>query len=409
MVRFDHLEAARAASLFSAARAVAAALLLALAATLSAEAEPFRPSDDATVLERLRPANDPLARELKALAAEVRARPDDLAAALHLARRSIEAARTEGDPRYAGHAEAALQPWLAQDPPPAVLLMRATLRQYGHDFAGALADLDRVLAQRPDDAQARLTRATLHQVQADYAAARADCAALDGRTLALVQSICEASLRSLTGAAAAAYDDLAAALEAGRALAPDGLQAWALQTLAEIAARRGDAGAAEAHLRAALELAGDDLGLTCALADLLLEQGRAAEARALLGEDLRPDLLLLRRVLVAQALGDPDFARLARELEARFAASALRGDQRHLREEVRFRLALGGQAGQALDLAARNWASQREPVDAELYLAAALAAGRPEAAAPVVGWARATGLEGSALAGLITRIEAALP
>ncbi|HKC45006.1 MAG TPA: hypothetical protein VKC64_14350, partial [Burkholderiales bacterium] len=66
--------------------AVAAATLVAFAHAVAAA--PYTPTEDAKVLERLpvKPA-DPAARELRDLRAQLAARPDDLDAAVRLARR----------------------------------------------------------------------------------------------------------------------------------------------------------------------------------------------------------------------------------------------------------------------------------------------------------------------------------
>jgi len=118
--------------------AAAGALLLSPATP----AAPYVPQDDATVLERLpiKPG-DAIARELRELRARLAARPDDVDAAVSLGRRYFRLAMAEGDPRFVGYAEAALRPWSGKDPPHDVLVLRARLRQYRHDFAGALDDL----------------------------------------------------------------------------------------------------------------------------------------------------------------------------------------------------------------------------------------------------------------------------
>jgi hypothetical protein len=58
-----------------------------------------------------------------------------------LARRYFELAMAQGDPRYVGYAEAALRN-AENDPPAEVLFVRGLLKQYRHDFNGALADLE---------------------------------------------------------------------------------------------------------------------------------------------------------------------------------------------------------------------------------------------------------------------------
>src|ERR1700716_1099920 len=155
------------------------ALVLASLA-VAAHAAPYVPTDDATVLERLpvRPG-DPVARELRQLRAEVTANPRKRDAAVRLAERYFALATSEGDPRYVGYAQAALKPWWDLPAPPIrVLIMRATLVQYRHDFPAALADLSRALERDPENARAWSLRAVIHLVQADYDASRRDCTSL---------------------------------------------------------------------------------------------------------------------------------------------------------------------------------------------------------------------------------------
>ena len=400
-----------AASVFSAPalrRALLAATsLVSVVWASEIRAEAYIPTDDTAVLEKVQPATSQAAREIAALAAQARRAPGDFRAAANLIRRYIQEARTQGDPRYAGYAEAALAPWLGERTPAMAVVLRATLRQYNHDFSGALADLDLVLKANPGDAQARLTRAIVHQVKANYAQARADCDALRGRTIELVQTVCSASVSALSGNADSAYASLREALERAEDNIPAALRAWAVQTMGNIATRRGRAEEAEKHYRAAIVQDGPSLSLTCDLADLMLAQGRAEEARDIIGDDLRPDLLLLRRAEAAHAMGEAAFDGFARDLDARFAASAARGDNRHLREEARFRLLMPGEARRALVLAQRNWQIQHEPEDARVLLAAALAANDNDAAQPVIAWVQDSKLEDAAIAALIGKLKKA--
>ena len=66
---------------------------VALAADFKAAAAPFRPSDDAAVLERLPGAGNKTAGELRELHAELARSPQNLPLALRVARRDIAMAR----------------------------------------------------------------------------------------------------------------------------------------------------------------------------------------------------------------------------------------------------------------------------------------------------------------------------
>src|SRR2546427_2973487 len=114
-------------------------------------AAPYVPKDDTTVLERLpvRPG-DPVARELRQLRAELTANPRKRETAVRLAERYFALASSEGDPRYVGYAQAALKTWGDLPAPPLdVLVMRAILHQYSHDFSGAMRDPETTTREDP--------------------------------------------------------------------------------------------------------------------------------------------------------------------------------------------------------------------------------------------------------------------
>jgi tetratricopeptide (TPR) repeat protein len=382
----------------------AVATVAAVALIHPAAAEPYVPADDAVVLERLPPAGDPRLREARLLASRLAERPDDIDLALEIARRYLALGRAEGDPRYFGLAQGVLAPWWeAPAPPPGLRLLRSGIMRAQHDFAGALAELDAVLASDPNHAQAQLDRATLLEAVGEFREAESACYRVLRLRPGLVGQACMSSAGSLSGIARASYDDLAAAL-AGEEAGDPGQRLWALTILGEIAARLGDAAAAERHFSAALALGQRDIYLLAAFADLLLDQGRAAEVARLLDSEDAVDLLVLRRALARQQLNDPRLEDDRRVLEARFRAVRLRGDVPHLRDEARFTLVLQGDPERALALAEQNWERQRGPADARILLEAALAAGLPEAAQPVLDWIRASRIEDVALARLAAQL-----
>src|SRR5262249_6966360 len=96
-------------------------------------------------------------------------------------------------------------------------------------------------------------------------------------------------------------------------------------------------------------------------------------------------------------------------LSARFAASRLRGDTVHRREEARFTLHLLNDPAAALRLATENWQVQREPWDARLMLETALAARQPHAPTDVLDWLHATGLQDPQISLLVQRLGAVTP
>jgi hypothetical protein len=385
-------------------RPLTAAALLALA--LAAAAAPRVPASDAEVLERVpaRASGDPRTRDLQALRAAWRAQPRDVELAVRLARRYVEEAGSAGDPRYIGYAQAALAPWWNEATPPVpVRVQRAVLRQYGHQFDAALADLDAAVRAEPANAEAWSWLAAIHLVRADYAAAARACERLAPLTSALLAVGCRATVDSLTGHAGTAAIDLAVALRASTDATPDE-RLWVLTRQAEIAERRGSIAIAERAFKEALALGVADVYLRAAHADFLLDNGRAREVLELLEDGTRADVLLLRLALAAKASGDPRGPGWTRDLAARFAAARARGDNTHEKEEARFALELQGDAARALALARSNYAVQREPADARILLEAALAAGDPAAAIPVRQWLESHRVESVVLQGLAAKL-----
>jgi Tfp pilus assembly protein PilF len=357
-------------------------------------AAPYVPKDDATVLERLpvRPG-DPVARELRELRAELARDPGDLETALRLARRYFELANAEGDPRYVGYAQAALKPWWDLPAPPLdATVMRAILKQYSHDFAGAMQDLEVATREDPNDALAWYWRAAIDMVQADYDGARDACRRLQTIDPGLGAVGCMAYLDGTTGKAAAAHRALSAALAASARTSPEE-KVWVLTRLAEMSLRMGNAKQAEEHFKAALALNVHDQFLLAAWADFLLDHNRAAEVVELLRDWVRSDILLLRLALAEKALLAPAAKEHIEALKARFDAAALRGDKLHQQEEARFNLYLMGRKEKALLLAQENFRLQREPRDARILFEAALALGDPGAAKEAFDWLARSGYE----------------
>jgi tetratricopeptide (TPR) repeat protein len=373
-------------------RIVGAALLLLAAAAEPAAAAPYLPESDATVLERLPVPVGTAAAELRRLRAEAAARPGEPAAALALAERYFAIGRTTQDPRFIGYARAALAPWWEEaSPPPGILTLRAAIRQNRHDFAAALADLDRALATDPGDPRALAGRASILLVQGRPEAARASCGRLARHGAGIVGAVCEAAALGRLGRAAAGLALLDTTLARSAGL-PPALELWARTELAELAILAGRPETAEAQLRAALRLEPEDAFAAIALADLLLDLGRPEAALAEVAGDARNDGKRLRAALALRRLGDPRWREQVEALAASFAAARARGDAIHLREEAHFLLDLADDPEGALRLATANWRTQREPADARILLAAAATAGSPDAAAPVMAWLAETGL-----------------
>ncbi len=348
------------------------------------------PTDTGEVLETLPGKKDPRIGQLRRAIA---ANPNDLRAATTLARLDIQLARERSDPRYLGHAQAALATWWTMENPPVeVLVLRATIEQSLHDFESALTDLDRALAVRPDDVQAILTRAVVLGVRGRFDEARKTCLRLVPLAPRLVSTVCETQIASLTGQARYALEHLEFVLKQSEGISKDE-EGWARSSLGEYAQRAGDLDAAELHFKRALEIDPEDSYVRAAWSDLLIDRKKHRQAIELLKDREANDTLLLR-LAIAEKLSNS--ARAQNDIDtlaARFEASRLRGDVVHRREEARFELELRNDAKRALELAKANWEVQKEPWDARVYLEAARAAKQPKEAAPVLAWLEQTKLE----------------
>lgn len=390
-------------------RAIVAFLVCAAAflAPSNPRAAPRQPADPSEVLERLpmRPG-DATARELAGLRSAVaRASPDDPGPAARLAGRYFELAMARGDPRYIGYADAVMAP-LAGSRSAAVLAVRGQLRQYRHDFAGALADFAGALEADPQYAAAHAWRGAIFLVQADYPAAQVECDALRALDRAALYGGCIGLLRAYTGQMATGAAALQHALDGTD---DPGNRLWLLTRLGEVAAWRGQPEIAERHYRAALALGIDDGYLLAAWSDFLLDQKRPAEVVKWLSAWEASDGLLLRLALAETALGLPAARAHGQALADRFAAARVRGDTTHRAEEARYQLHLAGDASAALALAAANYRVQREPRDARVLLESAIAAKNPGAAQPVLDWLRSSGFEASLWRELARAVTPARP
>ncbi|CUS34396.1 conserved hypothetical protein [Candidatus Nitrospira nitrosa] len=367
--------------------------------------EPYLPMDDAQVLERLSfKGSDPVSRELATLRTKVRQNPRNFESAAKLAARYIEQARSEGDPRFIGQAQAVLSPWWNEaTPPPEILLLRATIRQNAHEFDQALADLDQVLAVEPTNAQAWLTKAAILQVQAHYDDAHRACQRLARLAAAHVLLGCLSDIAAVTGHSMKARELLQPMLADKKLIGRERI--WITTILAETSARIGAIRAAEQYFAEAFKSGIKDQYLLGAYADFLLDQGRHQDVVSLLRSETRADGLLLRLTLAEQTLDISSSKSHVSELAARFAASRERGTSVHVREEARFTLALLKDAKKALPLAQANWNVQREPADARILLECALADRRRSAAQPIIDWLKTNHVEDFRLQQLAKQIQ----
>jgi hypothetical protein len=166
-------------------------------------------------------------------------------------------------------------------------------------------------------------------------------------------------------------------------------KSWLCSELGEMAVRLGRDADAQRWFEQDLRLVPTDVYVRAAYADLLLRQGRPADALALLQGHESFEPLLLRIAIAQRQLRDPRQAQSSARLQAAFAAEEQRGEAVHRREQARFLLEVLDQPKLSLAAALENWTIQREPDDVLVLVAAARAAGVPAAAEPALEFIRA--------------------
>jgi len=330
--------------------------------------------------------------------------PESEALAAQLAQLYLARAREEREQRYFARAEALVRPWASREDARATTLrVQADILQNRHDFATAVRLLDRAIVLDPRDASARLMRASVKMVNGRASEARGDCAGVMAAGESTAGAICLAQVLGATGGLARA-DTLLRALVSRGELAPSGAtaarfaasdptRAWALWLLADFADRAGDAHAAEAQLRAAMEAAPQNEGIRSALSDLLLSRGAYREAFDLVDLPAPTIGLLARRARAQQFLRDPALEDTRAQIQDLVTLATRRGDPPHLREEALIALDIDHDAPRALDLAKANFETQRETLDVRLLVRAAAACSDSAALRAVAAWVRETSYE----------------
>ncbi len=367
---------------------------MAVAACGRATAAVVEPTSDDEVVETL-PAVSGDRAELRRLRRQLALKPRDAATAVALARRYLDEARTQGDPRYAGLAFAALAAWpAAATAPDEVLLLQATLQQFVHDFETSATHLEQLVRRSPGNAQGWLTLATVRRVQGRYADADRACAglaAIDQGPSVVYARACQAENDSLHGEFQRARDSLAGLLFSSRLPAP--ARSWLLTTLAESEARAGRPELAETAYHSALAAQADPY-TALSYADFLLDQRRPADALAQMRGQLRTDAVLLRLAIAGLQVDAAQARSDVAELRQRMALANQRPEARttHAREGAMVALLIDQAPRRALGLARENVKRQREPLDLLVFAQAAAASQDAAALREVAALTQAIGL-----------------
>lgn len=336
-------------------------LLLAVVAIAQAAGRDLTPASADQVIEKL-----------PARVRSIISSPETAAIA---ARQAITLARQTADTRYLGRAQATLAPWWdKKDAPVELAVLQATVLQSRHEFNAARVVLSQVLKREPNHAQGWLTMATIERLSGNYPDALLACDQVARAGAVLYSQACKFETISLQGG----QDQARRGLQDLRRQTMDtSVQAWLMSLQAENDERAGKDLLAWTGYQASLALAQD--GYTAlAAADLLLRTQRPQEAKTLLSGQPNSDAVLIRRAQAAKMLQDSGWHAIAKEVQERFAALALRGDTpaTHAREQALAYLWLDTEGTRALQAAKLNLTLQKEPFDWWLAMASAKLAGQ---------------------------------
>lgn len=287
----------------------------------------------------------------------------------------IEHSRATGSPRPLGLAQGLLERLPQAQWTGDVYLMRATVLQRLHRFDEAEADLNRVLQQQPNNAQAWLTRYSIALVRDDLETADRACQYLRQYRPGLLAESCTQEVASYAEQPEQAVSKLNRALETASGAHPVERD-YALVTLAVMASRLHlpEAGT---YWQQSLLQDPDDLYRRARYADWLLDQ-RDPETVVKITQGYEPiDTLAVLRAIALKRTGHPDANVLSEDLEQRFAEARWRGEFLHQWEYARFMLDVKNEPDAAFMAARENWKTQRAAPDRELLIRAAAAAGQP--------------------------------
>lgn len=289
----------------------------------------------------------------------------DSTTAMAQAKSALEAFSATTNPRFLGDARSALNHVEETERDAAFFLYRASYYQSLHEFAAAEADIQRGLSLQPDSYSLRLMQFNLAFVQGNYDRAAEACQALAALKSDLYSASCQQQLVAAQGKALQAYTALKADFSRALLTADPQARHWASSTLADIAERAALPEEAESLWRVTLQGQEEDIYTRSRLCQLLLLQGRDREVLLLTEEYLQIDDLAVSHGMALKAL-NRDATKITDALSLRFDEALWRGEILHKRAYAQFLLSLAGEPKRALEMAERNWQTQREWPDQRL-------------------------------------------
>lgn len=361
----------------------AVAMSLILGVFTFSYATPYRPNNDAEVIDTL-PTGSPTFQTRQRLNNSVK-QPFSVVEPQISA--LLTRAYNQGDPRAIGQAEALLEPY-SRDQSPNVMMLRANIFQANHRFDDARSDLQAILKKIPNQPDSVLMLSSIDLVQGRFTEARKGCNGIRDMSLMILRFACIAQVDNMTGKLVSSRDTLTQLSQANNGLTAE-QQRWLNLIRADIALRLNDPVLAKSVFE---QIDIDTAPSLTARADWLLAHRAWAQTRQLLLNHKDNDALLLRLVMSELQLKHPDAQADFKLLSERINVWQERGETAHQREQAMYALMLNPPA-KALDLARSNWQKQRETADVIVYTNAAIRAHSLSDLKVIDEWIKQTGFE----------------
>jgi thioredoxin-like negative regulator of GroEL len=333
--------------------------------------------------------------------------PNNVQFATQLAEHYVKQAKQINRDLYLYLAKQTLENWWDQEQPPlAVLSLRAYLYQAEHQFSQAKADWQQLIQRQANNLTARFSLALLQQIQGDYKTAIKSCQSLLKLQQLTLSTLCQSSVQSVNGHAERSYKLLKVLLKGMRS--DDIWRQWTLVTMAEIATRLGDMNNAESHFKQVINVASEDTYIKVRYADFLLQQQRPNDLLEQFSIPYDDQALLLRQAHAARLVNNQaQIEKYQSHLSQRLnlPRQDLRQDKPSLQAAILayYYLNIDQQPEQALYYANLNWETQKASEDLRLLLRAALLINDKKTLKIIQQWRDKTGLEDIILEDLLSK------
>jgi tetratricopeptide (TPR) repeat protein len=360
-----------------------AALSLALGMLTVAYAAPYRPTNDADVIDTL-PTGSATYQSRMILNTKGKL---PFSAVSPQITALLARSYSQGDPRALGQAESLLEPYKKMNTPE-ILMYRASILQSNHKFDEAKLLLQEILKKIPNQADSVLMLSSINLVQGRFDDARKECDGIRDMGLMVIRFACMGQVDDMTGKIASSRDTLFQLSQVNGGLDAGQLR-WLNLILADIALRLNDPVLAKSVF--------EQLDMTTApsltaRADWLLDHRDWKEAKNLLESHRDNDALLVRLVISEVQLKSPNAQADFQMLGERMQNWVDRGETAHQREQAMYAL-MQNPPQLALDLARSNWQKQRETADVTIYTNAAIRAHSVSDMKIIQDWIKQTGFE----------------